>query len=414
MLRMLCLALLMACCASASHARTVTLATWNLGWHMDLQTVQKWIGECGKSYIEDPATGTWSQSSAPGSKPGWDVSDTFSIQGWDTANLPVCGVYFDRAAVHVTLDAYKKRQQQIATFIRKSVPADIIAFQEVSGVEAVKEILPDGGIDYELCGLSDPDKYKVQRLVIAWKKAIGTQVDCSTERDLSLPANPVEKQPRPGLAVTIKVGGTELRILNVHLKSSCVSPFDGGKLEGNKSDCQILQQQLTPIENWIEAQATADVKFVLMGDFNRNLSHELRDQSPVRTDLSDPSGPRPANALSRSLIEELADGVPASTALTVLDEECDTSAIGQLLCLMSEQRPLTSPERSLLASREYLGCRNPVGLDHIVVGPGVKVDDPAKHTSIGIFGGTRSGDDSGQGQILAISDHCPLSAKLEL
>jgi hypothetical protein len=158
--------------SSEASARQVTVATWNLGWHMDIGTAQAWIDACSKTYQKD-ASGRWVPSTASGSLTGWEVPNTFDIESWDTAALPVCDVYFYRGVVRVNVDAYRKRQEQIANFISRSVPADIIAFQEVSGEQAVKEILPGAGADYDLCGFSG---YKVQRLVIAWKKSLGTKV----------------------------------------------------------------------------------------------------------------------------------------------------------------------------------------------------------------------------------------------
>ncbi|OHV22676.1 endonuclease/exonuclease/phosphatase family protein [Rhizobium sp. RMa-01] len=389
-------------------ASQVTIATWNLGWHMDQQTVQQWIGECSKNYVEDPATGKFKPSQEAGFRPGWDI-DAFKIEGWDVSRLPVCNVYFAGGTVRVNLDAYRKRQEQIANFIARSIPADIIAFQEVSGEQSVREVLPNGGSDYDFCPVTG---YKVQRLVIAWKKTLGEKVSCAIEDALSLPANPDDKRPRPGLAVTLKIGGKLLRIMDVHLKSSCVSPFDGGNLEGTGKDCMILQQQLDPLESWVERSSADGAKIVLLGDFNRNLWHELRDQRPARTDTSGTSTPRPAGVLSRSLIEEIADGQPAAANLEILDEHCQISDAGQTLCTQAEIRDLTPPETQLLASDNYLGCRNPVGLDHILVGPGIKSDGPAEHLSIGNLGGNKAGTPNGKDQVLAISDHCPMIARL--
>jgi endonuclease/exonuclease/phosphatase family metal-dependent hydrolase len=213
--------------------------------------------------------------------------------------------------------------------------------------------------------------------------------------------------------LTLNVGGDTLRILVVHLKSSCVSPFDGGKLEGNGNDCTILQQQIDPIEGWVERETSDGAKVVMLGDFNRNLWHELRDQSPVRSDGSAASGPRPAGALSRSLLEEVFDGQPSASNLRLVDERCDANEVGAALCTLSEIRDLDTAESALLASQNYLGCRNPVGLDHILLGPGINASAPAEHTTIRRLGMTRQKDD-GTDQVLAISDHCPLLVRVNL
>ncbi len=74
---------------------------------MDIATVQRWIDACSKTYLEDTATHRWNPSNDPLAKPGWEVPNTFSINGWDAANLPVCNVYSYRGStVRVNLDAY--------------------------------------------------------------------------------------------------------------------------------------------------------------------------------------------------------------------------------------------------------------------------------------------------------------------
>lgn len=156
---------------SGLFAREVTIATWNLGWHMDIESAKAWIAECNRTYIEDATTpGKWIRSTAPEAQQAWDI-DVFKIEGWDTGRFPVCNVYFAGDAVRVTEASYRKRQKQISEFISKSVPAEVIAFQEVSGVQAVREVLPNAGQDYELCGFTNPEQYKVQRLVLPGRKA---------------------------------------------------------------------------------------------------------------------------------------------------------------------------------------------------------------------------------------------------
>ncbi|WEX91773.1 hypothetical protein PZN02_006093 (plasmid) [Sinorhizobium garamanticum] len=162
----------------------------------------------------------------------------------------------------------------------------------------------------------------------------------------------------------------------------------------------ILQQQVDPLESWIESASADGAKIVLIGDFNRNFWHELREQRPARTDASGTSTPRPAGVLTRSLIEEIAKGQPAAANLKILDEHWQISDVGQARCTQAEIRDLTTPETQLLASDTYLGCRNPAGLDHILVGPGINSNGPAGHLSIGNLGGNKAGTPNGKDQVL--------------
>ncbi|EJL53416.1 exonuclease III [Rhizobium sp. CF122] len=401
----------MLACGFSAQAKDVTIASWNLGWHMDLATANQWIDLCSKRYVKDATADVWREGSGPDSKPGWFV-DAFKIDGWDTTRFPVCGVYRDRdnKIVFVKPAGYQERHKSLARYVASSVPADIIAFQEVNGEDSIREILPDHGNQYDFCAVVG---YKVQRIVIAWKKSVGTKISCAIEDPVSLPGNPESERPRPGLALSLDIDGTTVRILSVHLKSRCVSPFENGRLASPGDHCPILQQQVEPLEAWIERETADDAKVVLMGDFNRNFWHELRDLSPVRTDGGSPASPHIPASLTNSLIEDLIDGAPATSVMRLLDEHCETSEVGSLLCDVSESRPLDREERALLSAPGYLGCGNPVGLDHILVGRGVKNSQGAKHLSISDLGSSIAGTKpDGSDQKLAISDHCPIVAQI--
>ena len=218
--------------STAAHARDLTVATWNLGWHLSQAEAKTWIKECGQSFALNQATGIFEPSTTGQTKPGWELRWGRNAKiKWDIAKKPPCDVFQSNfKIVPVTESAYQKRAQQISEFIRSNVDADIMAFQEVSGETAVREVLPNSGADYEVCSF---DTFKVQRLAIAWKRSLGSSTDCVVEKSLSLPQLDPTDQVRPGLSVTLQIDGKPLRIMTVHLKSSCVSPLeDRGKLDG--------------------------------------------------------------------------------------------------------------------------------------------------------------------------------------
>ncbi|WP_449397224.1 endonuclease/exonuclease/phosphatase family protein [Devosia riboflavina] len=364
--------------------------------------------------FEDKTAETFSPSIQPGSVFGWDIN-AFAIVNWNAARFPVCDVYaankggFGFAAVRVTMASYEKRLTQIRNFIASSVPADIIAFQEVSGEQAVLDILPGGETDWDVCSFTT---FKVQRLAIAFKRSLGTEIECRTEVDLTLKeTRPVNEQPRPGLFLALDVNGTRVQILNVHLKSSCVSSIAGDALAGGNDACEILHDQIVPLETWLDRETLVTDKTILIGDFNRNFWHEVADTRPVRTDpTSDPTTTLPPNVRVNSLFEELIDGAPTSSAMTMLKEHCPLNEVGVLLCEWGETRRLETPEVDVLRLRTYLGCRNPIGLDHVLVGPGLTAAGDATHVSIEEFGTTRHPNNNFPEPLLAIADHCPLIA----
>jgi len=83
------------------------------------------------------------------------------------------------------------------------------------------------------------------------------------------------------MIVEIAIGGQIIKILGVHLKSSChqwqlnqvidQSPSHGG-LFRTRFDCRTLRAQLSVLENWVEQQSFQKIPIVIMGDFNRRFN----------------------------------------------------------------------------------------------------------------------------------------------
>ncbi|MER9102640.1 endonuclease/exonuclease/phosphatase family protein [Mesorhizobium sp. M0848] len=405
------LASLMPACALA---RDITVVTWNLGWHVDRATAATWISKCDGLFEKNATTGVWTPSTSGAGIPGWQVNFREKVE-WDWTRFPVCDVYKDRTfnTVPVTVRAYDKRLQQLNDFLQNTIPADIYAFEEVSGEQAVRDALPDGGAGYQVCTFVD---FKVQRLAVAWRAELGDSVACTVEPALRLPDNPEEDQPRPGLSVDLTIDGELVRVLVVHLKSSCVSPLEasGDLTDDQDRDCRILQQQIVPFENWVEDRFGGADKVILLGDFNRNFWHEVHETGPVRTDGSSPHTPLPAGVLARDLFGEVFDDDPATTTVTLLPEECPVNAAAMALCLKGETQILNAAERKQLGHSENLGCRNPLGLDHILISRGISSAHAAEHIAVGVFGGTKPASTAHPDPLLAISDHCPTLARITL
>jgi len=409
----------LAALAVPAAARTLTVATWNLGWHLDRALAQRWMQACSQTFALDAASGLWRP--APEGTRGWELKwgRNAPIE-WDIGRLPPCDVYqAGFRAVEVTPQAWETRLRQIARVLRERVAADIIAFQEVSGRQAVLELLPEGGRDYEVCSY---EGHKVQRLAIAWRRELGAAQDCEAYWPLSLPQRPAAEQPRPGLALTLRLDGRRVKVLTLHLKSSCVSPIETsrsvpgrGRLDGDEPNCLVLHDQIAPLEAWIEAQTAQADALVLLGDFNRNLAQEEAEPPAAgvrsRGRASDPHEP---GVRIRNLWREVNDGVPASSRLELLKAGCDAATDPAGACAASVQRELSREELEQLRGVSGLGCRNPLGLDHIVLAGAVGVAAPARKVPLGAFGRTSAAQPDGRAALLAVSDHCPLAAGVEL
>src|SRR5262249_19611707 len=62
----------------------------------------------------------------------------------------------------------------------------------------------------------------------------------------------------------------EIHLLSIHLKSGCSSqPLDSGE-----KACETLARQVPFLKHWVDAQAAANRRFVVLGDFNRTLLTE--------------------------------------------------------------------------------------------------------------------------------------------
>lgn len=422
----LCTLLAAAVATPALAATTLRIATWNLGWHVAEAETQPWIGQCGKTYLKNAQTGVWDlvPPQTPGARLGWDVDENrATLEGVDLAVMPPCGVYRSpsRGGIAVTPASWAKRNEQIAKLLHDEVRADVIAFQEVSGVAAVREALGKAASEYEVCSFSG---YKVQRLAFAWRKSVGSLVgSCQAFRELSLPQLPLKDQVRPGFAMTLNVAGKKVRFLTLHLKSSCVTPLDRGQLDGNQGPndpCPVLQQQVAPLEAIVEGLPQGVDHVVVLGDFNRNLGHEaarVKGAEPTRSDGStDLTQPRSPGVSTRNLLLEVNDAQPPASSLVLTPAACSGSAELASACEASKTRLLSGDERRRLSDASGLGCRNAVGLDHVLVSAELaeSVASVLK-VPLGLFGRALPAQPPQRPEpLLAVSDHCPLVAEVRL
>jgi endonuclease/exonuclease/phosphatase family metal-dependent hydrolase len=384
--------------------------------------VPNWIDKCSRSFKKNPTTKRWDlvSSDTAGTTVGWFIKESrANLEGVDLAKMPPCGVYQDSRfkGIAVTPASYANRGRQLTSLMQSTVRPDVIAFQEVSGTQAVREALGTAADQYNVCSFDG--QFKVQRLAFAWRKQLGEAAEaCKVVAPVSLLQEPVENQVRPALTVGLRLGGKLVRFMTVHLKSSCVSSLEKGKLDdGNREACALLQKQIRPLEAAVESLTGAD-HFVVLGDFNRNLWHELHEVAGSEAVRSDGerqlTKPMPAGVLSKSLFKEAFDGEPGGS-VTLVPLTCTQNAANQALCDASKSRVLTKDENKLLSGFAALGCRNPIGLDHFVVSASLQAKvKSAEKVSIGRMGGSKSPIEGKPEPLLAVSDHCPIVMTLDL
>lgn len=403
-----------------ANPEPVRIATWNLGWHIARDAVPAWVAQCDRFFVRDASTKVWMRAKEgdAGARRGWDVSESrANLEGVDLAVMPPCNVYRTPAfkGVAVTPAAYERRIQQISQILSRDVRADVIAFQEVSGSQAVVEALGAQANDFHVCSFDG--QFKVQRLAFAWRKRFGPAEEaCRAVAELSLPDRAPHNQVRPGYIVTLRLNGRTVRFLNLHLKSGCVSPLERRpqRLDDQTNEaCARLQQQVRPLEAALERIGSGVDHFVILGDFNRNLSHEFHQVAGAEarrasgaTDLTSPLQP---GDRTRNLLHEINDGQPKHSEATLLMARCTGSEELSAACDAARVALPNAEQRGLLSGRDGLGCRNPVGLDFVLVSKGLAsgVMSTTK-VAIGPFGGSRLPSVNRTDPLLAVSDHCPV------
>lgn len=226
----------------------------------------------------------------------------------------------------------------------EALAADVIAFQEVESHAAAERVFPSS-------------RYTV---VIEERTGIDRKGECAGRKGLTINAQRTgfairkglsfERQPdvtavqvgNPDLRSAVDVivrpaGGKPIRLLSVHLKSSCSS--------GDRNDaCPVLFQQVPVMEQWIDARASEGLRFAILGDFNRRLAMpadavwtDWDDASPHNADLALASGAQPArcNPRYRDFIDFIVLDRRAATDLAAFEETTFNAAALSDHCAIS-------------------------------------------------------------------------------
>jgi endonuclease/exonuclease/phosphatase family metal-dependent hydrolase len=175
-----------------------------------------------------------------------------------------------------------------------SLELDVIALQEIGSPRALALVFPNS--EYHLIVSNaykpgDENKPVAERdiftafavrksafptaPVVENLEALGI-LHVGFDRDGTPSARPV----RGGMVMDLSIGGRQVKVLNVHLKSSChansLSPvFDtrfNGDISPTRFDCRTLAAQAMILENWIEQQTQQGRSVVILGDFNRQFN----------------------------------------------------------------------------------------------------------------------------------------------
>jgi endonuclease/exonuclease/phosphatase family metal-dependent hydrolase len=181
--------------------------------------------------------------------------------------------------------------------------ADVIGLQEMASPEAVRALFPEDEWGLVFSGrladdlAADPDKLARPETrdiytAIVYRRHLAEIVAVERLRGLSQPETGDDgetRYTREGTAAKLRIGGREVWVASLHLKSGCARAND----LATHSDpdrpwvaraCKILAQQVPILERWVDDKMAAGEHVILLGDFNRQLD---RGDDDVRADLDD-------------------------------------------------------------------------------------------------------------------------------
>ena len=160
---------------------------------------------------------------------------------------------------------------------RDKLEADVIALQEIDGIESLKLLFPQDAW-HAACEKRDHK----QQVCLVVKKSSGWEITSAADYT---PLN-TNGYLRAGLDVTLsRAATTPLRLLAVHMKSGCFDHPPGH----DTNACDGFYGQLPHLEAWIDARASEKAPFVVLGDFNRRFS-QPKDEAWTELDDAEPEG----------------------------------------------------------------------------------------------------------------------------
>jgi predicted secreted acid phosphatase len=181
----------------------------------------------------------------------------------------------------------EKDYETLRHYARK-LKADVIALQEIESIAAAHRVFDPTVYRIEIsrrpytgseeCRDLAGNFLTAQRVGFAIKKHIPyTRLPDFQELGVS--------GTRWGVEILVYPRTTPVSLLSIHLKSRCFSdPLDAASSNPN---CVILAQQRSLLEGWIDRHAARGERFIILGDFNRQLNvagdefwREIDDSEP--------------------------------------------------------------------------------------------------------------------------------------
>jgi endonuclease/exonuclease/phosphatase family metal-dependent hydrolase len=240
----------------------------------------RYIASSAPEVEEGPGTLGWCPEEG---SPTARVAGRLRIATWNLENLHAQ----DGQSTYLGDDPSVKRfatdYERIRCYVRLIDP-DILAVQEVDGVEALSRV-----VDTDVYDVFVSDRPLVAPLNGKQNTGFAVRRGLMAERLPDFEALDIAQNGtlRYGTQVSLTINSQTLIFMSVHLKSGC---FNNGS---SSTACSRLGMQVPVLESWIDDAAMDSVPFVVMGDFNRRFNRfgddvwsELDDGEPANADLT--------------------------------------------------------------------------------------------------------------------------------
>lgn len=155
----------------------------------------------------------------------------------------------------------------MATYLQ-SLDTDILAFQEVDSLPAIRRITGD---NYHLIlsdrALSVNRRHQFETINQFTGFAIRQGIPYENQPDIKLNAGGNSKLRFATYAIINPHSPRPIHLLAVHLKAGC-----SGKFSNINTHCTRLRQEGAALNQWIKAREKRGHAYIIMGDFNHNLA----------------------------------------------------------------------------------------------------------------------------------------------
>lgn len=146
--------------------------------------------------------------------------------------------------------------------------SDVLAFQEVNDLSAIGGVVGDGyNIFFSQRSGSDFDKNQFDDINQYTGIAVRKGIPARNQPDLRLDTNPFSKLRFATYVVLYPDSDQAIHVLSLHLKARCSGAYR------NNRHCKTLKAQGASINRWLSEREKNKQSYVLLGDFNHNLSY---------------------------------------------------------------------------------------------------------------------------------------------